>query len=328
MGGEDNWTVILFASAAVLFAARLYYSLRGQIVPLQLADKHVLITGGSSGLGKELAKECYFRGAKVTVFARNRESLLASLNEIERQSDTSGLGSYLQVFDVDVTNEDEVEKAIKRAETRFGSIFMLLACAGQTRSGYMTNTSISCFREMIEANYIGVVNVLHPVARRMCETEKGHIGLVLCSEVYAPLPGVSAFTASKAAVRSLAESLKPELDRFNVKMHLFIPGPIDTPGYRQGNVFKPQLIKQIQGPPISVERACSIFLNGISAGDFHITTSDWLSTLRISASGAISRNSFFLDMWFAAVSVMMASCYAWWIDYTMSRAKVRFSRLI
>mmetsp|Transcript_21515 Transcript_21515/g.39356 ORF Transcript_21515/g.39356 Transcript_21515/m.39356 type:complete len:329 (-) Transcript_21515:827-1813(-) len=328
MGGEANWTGILFASAALLFAIRLYYSLRGQIVPLQLADKHVLITGGSSGLGKELAKECYFRGAKVTVFARNRESLLACLNEIERQSDTSGLGSYFQVFDVDVTNEDEVEKAIKRAESRFGNIFMLLACAGRTRSGYMLNTSLSCYREMMEANYMGVLNVLHPVARRMCENEKGHIGLVLSSEVYAPLPGVSAFTASKAAVRSLAESLRPEMARFNVQMHLFVPGPMDTPGYREGNVFKPQLIKQIQGPPLSVERACSIFLNGISAGDFHITTSDWLSTLRISASGAIARNSFFLDTWFATASVIMSSCYAWWVDYKMSRAKVRFSRLI
>lgn len=325
MGVEASWTGILFASAAILFGFRLYYSLRGLIVPLQLAEKHVLITGGSSGLGKELAKECYFKGAKITVFARNRKALLGCLNEIERQADSSGLGRYFQVFEVDVTNEDEVEKAIKRAESRFGNIYMLLACAGNVKSGFMLNSPLHVYRNMMEDNYMGVLNVLHPIARRMCEAEKGHIGLVLSSEAYSPLPGISAFSASKAAVRSVAESLRPELARFNVHMHLFVPGPIDTPGYRESNAFKPQLIQQVQGPPISVEKACSIFLKGISAGDFHITTSDWLSSLRITSVGAVVRDSFYIDLWFATASVMLASCYAWWVDYKMLRAKFRFS---
>lgn len=187
--GFTRYAVLI---AATIFGLRLYFYIRGQFRPLKLFQKHILITGGSSGLGRELAKECFFKGAKVTLIARNKSTLIDTAKKICRGVDNTGQGECIQVFDVDINNPDKLESVIDRAESRFGEIFLFFACAGSMKGGYFLDTNLKTFREQIETNYLGTVNSLQPIAKRMCKRQMGHICLIGSSHSFLPMPGACA----------------------------------------------------------------------------------------------------------------------------------------
>lgn len=105
-------------------------------------------------------------------------------------------------------------------------------------------------------------------------------------------------------------------------MHLYYPGPIETPGYHTGNANKSESTKNIEGKPISSERACSILLNGISAGQNFITTHDTYRLLSIGVLGAVIRDSFFIDFLLGGVSVAFAMVYAYFIRFSRRAKKL------
>lgn len=119
----------IIAISVLIFVLRLYFFLRGKFRPLRLAGKHVLITGGTSGLGAELAKECYYRGAFVTLIARDKDTLFEILNNNEVHRETTGLGHHMQVFQLDICQADKLDSILDQAERRFGKIFLCFNCA-------------------------------------------------------------------------------------------------------------------------------------------------------------------------------------------------------
>lgn len=317
---EDSLTKYFVVAAISVFSLRLYFHIRGLFRPLKLKDKHVLITGGSSGLGKEIAKECYYRGAYVTVLAKSRSSLLATMKELEIHNENSGLGNFLQVFDCNLATSEGIEAVVDRAERRFGPVFLFIGCSGTAKGGFFLDTTPQTFKEQMKSNFFSTVNSLQPVAKRMTKRQVGHVCLVGSYQSYTPVPGMCAWSASKCAVESLAKSIRPELERFNVKVYLFSPGPMETPGYYQAKVNKTDLVDQLEGRPIKPEVACSILLNGIAAGDRNITTHDFLSFIRVSSLGGVSRNNLLLDAIFGVFSVVAGHFYSLYIDF-----RVRFT---
>jgi len=98
-------------------------------------------------------------------------------------------------------------------------------------------------------------------------------------------------------------------------VHVYYPGPIETPGYHTGNANKAESTKNIEGKPISSERACNILLNGISAGQSFITTHDTYRLLSIGVLGAVIRDSLFIDFVFSGMSVVFAIAYSYFIQF-------------
>lgn len=195
---------------------------------MRFAGKSALITGASTGIGRALALELAREGARVALAAR-RLDLLERLGR-----DVEGLGQQALSLRCDVTREDEVRDAVARAASTFGSIDLVVANAGFGVVGPVERLSADDYRRQFDTNVFGV---LHTVKAALPELEKTRGGLALVGSVsgYVTVPGTSAYSMSKFAVRSLADALFHELRPKGVAVTLVSPGFIESEFRRVDN---------------------------------------------------------------------------------------------
>lgn len=161
--------IILFI--CVLLAFKLLYRKR----PKSLKNRHIIVTGGSSGIGKSVALECVNLGAKVTIIARNEQRLIKAKDEILSSSKTATTDS-VQYVSVDLSsNYDEVEMAIKVAERSFGPTYMLVNCAGMAVCGKLEDMTIENIKLMMDINYYATVFPIKAVLTDMKSRKEGII---------------------------------------------------------------------------------------------------------------------------------------------------------
>jgi NAD(P)-dependent dehydrogenase (short-subunit alcohol dehydrogenase family) len=127
----------------------------------EIDDKHILITGGSSGLGRHFARFLASKGASVTLAARRAETLAAGVAEIKE------LGGNAQSIVLDVTISDKVGSALEQAETKFGPIHAVVNNAGVTATRPALDQDERAWDSVIDTNLKGVWLVAQSAARRM-----------------------------------------------------------------------------------------------------------------------------------------------------------------
>lgn len=181
--------------------------------------KTVFITGGTTGIGMELAKHYSRLGWKVGVCGRDPLKFEQNF-ETQRENIT--------FYRVDVANRDEVKQAISEFSAPLG-LDLLIANAG---IGYAHKTKLPDFEwsyKMVQINLLGVMYAFEAAMDVMVPRGKGH--LVATSSVAGlnGLPGVSAYSATKAAVLKYCESLHLDLRQFNINVTAICPGFVDTP---------------------------------------------------------------------------------------------------
>jgi len=115
----------------------------------------VIITGGSSGLGKALAQRFIKKGATVVLIARNKQKLAAAKDELLESCKDS---SKVAVFNCDVADFSAIEKTFKDIIDSIGKIDILINSAGILREGYFEKLPIEVFREIMDINYFGTLN--------------------------------------------------------------------------------------------------------------------------------------------------------------------------
>ena len=170
--------------------------------------KTVLITGCSSGFGLEIAKDFLGRGWQVIATMRTpREDLLPR-------------SERLRVLPLDVTDPRSIHALIEAA----GSIDALVNNAGIGFLNALEGTSIDVAREVFETNTLGTIAMTRAVLPQFRERRSGVIVNVTSSVTLKPLHLLSVYTASKAAVNAFTESLALELEPFNVRVRLVLPG--------------------------------------------------------------------------------------------------------
>jgi NAD(P)-dependent dehydrogenase (short-subunit alcohol dehydrogenase family) len=174
--------------------------------------KTVFITGCSSGFGLETAK--YFLDRKWNVIATMR----TPREDILPRSDR------LRVLELDVTDPDSVRRAVEAA----GQIDVLVNNAGIGLLGALEGISMTTVREIFETNTFGTMAMIQAVLPQFRLRQSGVIVNVTSSVTIKPLPLLSVYTASKAAVNAFTESLALELEQFNVRVSLVIPGRAPT----------------------------------------------------------------------------------------------------
>jgi NAD(P)-dependent dehydrogenase (short-subunit alcohol dehydrogenase family) len=185
--------------------------------------KTVLITGCSSGFGLETAR--YFLDRDWKVIATMRTPREDVLPRSER----------LCVLALDVTDTGSVRQAVEAA----GPIDVLVNNAGIGMLGALEGTSMSTAREVFETNTLGTMAVTQAVLPQFRQREAGVIVNVTSSVTLKPLPLLSVYTASKAAINAFTESLALELHQFNVRVSLVIPGR--APETRFGENAQPRI---------------------------------------------------------------------------------------
>ena len=187
--------------------------------------KAVFITGGTTGMGMELAKLYAKKGWKVGVCGRDR---IKYEEHFQTYKDTV---SYYQV---DVANRAELKAAIADFSKSIG-LDLLIANAG---IGYKFKTKIPDFEwsyKMVNVNLLGVMYAFEAALDVMVPRSKGQLVAISSIAGYNGLPGVSAYSATKAAVQRYCESLHIDLRQFNINVTTICPGFVDTPLTQSNN---------------------------------------------------------------------------------------------
>ena len=180
------------------------------------------ITGASSGIGRSLARRFAADGDPVVVVAR-RLALLESLVEEIAQA-----GGQALAIACDVTDRAAVHNAVQQGEARFGPITRLIANAGGAPKVRSAAFSAEELAAVVDLNLIGVANCVEAVLPGMLARRSGHLVAVSSLAAYRGLPGAAAYSASKAALNNMMESLRIDLRSSGVDVSIIAPGFIRT----------------------------------------------------------------------------------------------------
>jgi short-subunit dehydrogenase len=181
--------------------------------------KAVFITGGTTGMGMELAKLYAKRGWKVGVCGRDSQKFDENFQSYKEN---------VEFYCVDVTDREALKSAINSFSKTIG-LDLLIANAG---IAYRHKTKIPDFDysyRMVQVNLLGVMHAFEAGMDIMVPRGKGQLVAMASVAGYNGLPGVSAYSATKAAVLKYCESLHLDLRRFGINVTVICPGFVDTP---------------------------------------------------------------------------------------------------
>ncbi len=188
--------------------------------PLQ--GKVVLITGGSSGIGRATALRLAGHGAHVVVAARSAEALA------DTAAKATALGTEALAVPTDVTDSGQVRRAVGAAVERFGRLDVLLCCAGLSMRAYFAGSDLEAMERVMRVNFFGTLYATHHALPHIKKTQ-GSLVAVSSLTGKRGIPSYSVYGASKFAVQGLYESLRLELSRDGVHVGILAPGFVDTP---------------------------------------------------------------------------------------------------
>ncbi|XP_025129418.3 3-ketodihydrosphingosine reductase isoform X2 [Bubalus kerabau] len=231
--------MLLLAAASLVAFVLLLYMVSPLISPkpLALPGAHVVVTGGSSGIGKCIAIECYKQGAFITLVARNEDKLLQAKKEIEKHSINDK--QVVLCISVDVSQDySQVENVMKQAQEKLGPVDMLVNCAGMSLAGKFEDLEVSTFERLMSINYLGSVYPSRAVIATMKERRMGRVVFLSSQAGQLGLFGYTAYSSSKFALRGLAEALQMEVKPYNVYVTVAYPPDTDTPGFAKENQTK------------------------------------------------------------------------------------------
>jgi short-subunit dehydrogenase len=183
--------------------------------------KSVIVTGGSSGIGRETCLAVAEAGGRVGIIAR-RESLLAETVTTIRAG-----GGLAETATCDVRDRAGLQDAVSALEARIGTCDVAIASAGIHRVSWPLEAAVA--RDVIDVNVGGCLNFLAAVLPGMLERRRGHVCGVASIAALVGLPGNAAYCASKAAVVTLLEGLRIDCEPAGVRVTTACPGFVDTP---------------------------------------------------------------------------------------------------
>ena len=205
---------------------------------MNIADKAVLVTGANRGIGQALVAEALSRGAK-RVYAGTRQPLARP-------------GGRVTPLTLDVTNEAQIQAAVERVE----SLDILINNAGVDLSGDVSDRAI--LERHLAVNLFGTHGVTHAFLPLLTRS-RGAIVNVLSLAAVAALPFDPTYSISKAAALSLSQSLRALLGGRGVRVHVVLPGPVDT-----------DMTRGLDIPKASPESVARAIFDGLGKGEEEI----------------------------------------------------------
>ena len=183
-----------------------------------------LITGGSSGIGLELAKQLNEAGARVWILARHKDRLQSAFTSLFGVN-----GKNHGMLAADVSEWKQVQSAMERFQREAGVPDLLINSAGITEPGYVHDIPVETFREIMDINYLGTVHATKAVLPGMLERGNGTIVNISSSGGFVTGPGYGAYSPSKFAVRGFSDALRAEVKPRGLQVSLVYPPNTDTP---------------------------------------------------------------------------------------------------
>ena len=189
---------------------------------MDFKNKIVLITGASSGIGKETAIEFAKLGANIILVARRKDKLVDIENELKKFH----VSAF--VYPCDVSKKDQVKEMSKTVLEKFDSVDILVNNAGFAIYGSVFDLSINDIESQMETNYFGMIYCIKNFLPSMLKKKSGHIVNVASVAASFGLPGIASYCASKFAMLGFSEGLKHELQGSGVGITVVSPIMVRT----------------------------------------------------------------------------------------------------
>jgi short-subunit dehydrogenase len=212
----------------------------------------VWITGASTGIGAEIAKQLAGSAVVVATSARKADVLAKAAK----------LNANLKPYPLDVTDAAAVATTFAKIELDLGPVNLVIAGAGTYTPVAAANIKPEIFQNTYQVNYLGVINVLSTVLPVFRARKSGHIAWIASVAGYIGLPKAAAYGPTKAALINLAECLQPELAADGITTSIINPGFVKTPLTAQNDFDMPFLME--------VEEAARLTIAGLAKKKFEI----------------------------------------------------------
>jgi short-subunit dehydrogenase len=188
-----------------------------------MQNETVLITGASSGIGEELAKNFAKGGCDLVLVARSEEKLMALAHKLKSDAKVK-----VWVESADLSRQGAAKNLATDLNQQGIEIDILVNCAGVLENGNFVDLSSSSQQALIDLNVSGLTNMLSYFLPPMVARGKGRILNVASIAAFQPIPGLATYAATKAYVLSLTESLAAELSDSGVSVTALCPGVTAT----------------------------------------------------------------------------------------------------
>lgn len=226
-------------------------------IPSPAPDRTALVTGASSGIGTELARELARRGHGVTLVAR-REPELRSL-----AAELAGLGVRAEVLPTDLTDAGARAELPGRVDALGLTVDVLVNNAGLTTLGPVWRADPAAEMRMIELDVAAVVDLCCRFVGGMVDRGRGGVLNVASTAAFQPLPGQAGYGGAKAFVLSYTRALAAELRGTGVSATALCPGPVDTAFGKEAGFDHEEATDAL--PSFMWEEAADVARGGIDA---------------------------------------------------------------
>ena len=206
--------------------------------PQSVAGKRVVVTGGTTGIGRATARLLAAQGARVLVFGRDQEDLDAALDEIRN------VGGEVHGLTADVSHTDEIRRVFREADERLGGLDVLVNNAAIYGEDW-DEQSLQDIEAVVRTNVVGYIACAQEATERLRQ-RGGHIVNIGSMSADLREDGGSVYVATKSAIQGFSESLRKTVNPDGIKVSLIEPGKVATDMVEKPREEKERLTEELK----------------------------------------------------------------------------------
>ncbi|MCL7041022.1 hypothetical protein MKW94_009615 [Papaver nudicaule] len=262
-------TIPILIGACLLFMS-LYLTLllRPKSIKIPIKNRHVFITGGSSGIGLSIAHQATSEGARVTILARDPNKLQEARDSIRLST-----GVNVNIAIADVRDFETLKAVVDEADP----IDVLVCNQGVYFAGELEFQEMENVKMMVDVNLMGTLNLIKAALPKMKKNRRtrgpASIALMSSQAGQCGVYGYTTYSATKFALRGLGEALQMELISDDIHVSLIFPPDTATPGLIEEKKRRPRVTKKIAAcsSSLTADEVARKTLNGIKSGTFLVS---------------------------------------------------------
>jgi len=262
--------------------------------------RNVIVTGGSSGIGRATARMLVQRGANVAIIARRQALLDAALAEFEAERVASS--QVFQAHSADLSDWEQAQAAIAAVTAEGHTPDILINAAGITHPSYFEELPIEVFRRIMDVDFFGTLYPIKLIAPVMMAQHSGHIVNFSSVAGFLGVFGYTAYSAAKFAVRGFSDVLRSELKPYGVHVHVVFPPDTDTPQLHEENKIRPPETREIARQQIKLlqpEDVAQEVIRGIERHKYIIVPGFESKLYFLLANGVLAFSYWYFDRFIA-----------------------------
>ena len=232
--------------------------------------KWAIITGGSKGIGKAVAKIFVQLGGNVCIVARTLETLNAAAEEIKKLK--VGENQLVEVISCEMSNMEQVERLFKEQIKKFGVPDYVFNIVGISYPNYTEKLTVEDYKYHMDTNFFGQLNSILTILPYYMERKEGYFINMSSLAGYIGVMGYAAYTPTKFAIVGLSEVLRNEYKAYNIKISIVYPPDTDTFGLHEEAKTRPEELNVLaeKAGLMQPDEVAEIIVKGVLKEKFYI----------------------------------------------------------